>query len=343
MCHLFKTLALSIFCLLFSASAVEKIEILELDVINYEDFSNRDPHALAVLKKALYEKGIVGIKGIPGYREKVERFIENAFAFSALPEEVKEAYAPNHDLGDMFLGYEKGKERFQRPDGRWVIDDLKNSFYAFIPDHPDNKWPLEVPLRSSFEEIGSLMSEMGKVVMNDIELIGPQTSITVDHYQLGRMLYYQKNTSTETDNPFWCGAHFDHGIFTALLPAVYFKDGKQIQEPIEAGIFVRPFSETRFKKVIANDHDVLLFQVGEFGQLALNDSIHATEHRVHKARDSVERYTLALFFNAAANDVVHSYSELTQDPRYGGPAGSPCTYADWEEQSFRRYIVKDIQ
>jgi hypothetical protein len=25
----------------------------------------------------------------------------------------------------MFLGYEKGKDKFKRPDGKWVVDDLK--------------------------------------------------------------------------------------------------------------------------------------------------------------------------------------------------------------------------
>lgn len=30
------------------------------------------------------------------------------------------------------------------------------------------------------------------------------------------------------------------------------------------------------------DLDVMMFQVGEFGQLASNDGIRATEHRVHR-------------------------------------------------------------
>src|SRR5579872_313811 len=100
----------------------EPIEILALDIIPYEAFVQNDPEALTILGKALHEKGIVGIRGIPGYKEKVLKFIETARAFSALPEEVKESYAPNHDLGETFLGYEKGKEKFKRPDGQWVVD-----------------------------------------------------------------------------------------------------------------------------------------------------------------------------------------------------------------------------
>src|SRR3990167_5232088 len=108
-----------IFCIVFNAmivcsSAAEietenEIEVLSLDVIQYELFIKGDPEALGVLERALHENGIVGIRGIPGYREKVLKFIEMAREFSALPEEVKEACAPNRSLGGMFFGYEKGE------------------------------------------------------------------------------------------------------------------------------------------------------------------------------------------------------------------------------------------
>ncbi|MDR3623923.1 MAG: hypothetical protein P4L16_02150 [Chlamydiales bacterium] len=340
-----KSIILSIVSTLLACtgSAVEKIEILALDVISYEEFTQKEPHALSVLKDALFEKGIVGIKGVPGYKEKAIEFIESARAFSALPENVKEAYAPNFDLGEIFLGYEKGKEKFKRPDGTWVVDDLKTSYYAFVPNSPLNKWPSEVDLKNPFENLGSLMSEIGVAVMEEIGLIGESTGVSLgSNPDIGRMLYYRKNISSEADNPFWCGAHFDHGIFTALLPAYYFIDGEAVSEPIEAGLFVKPTSENCFKKVVSDDPDVMLFQVGEFGQLITNDAIKATEHRVHKAKSSTERYTMALFFTLPMETVIHSFSELTEDARYGGNGpGSPCSYLHWHEESFNRYIVKE--
>lgn len=320
----------------------EGIEMLVLDVISYEDFARGTPQALNVLERALYDKGIVGIRGIPGYKEKVLKFIESARAFSALPDDVKESYAPNHALGETFLGYEKGKEKFMRPDGRWVVDDLKVSYYGFVPDNTLNKWPLEVDLRSSFQELGALMSEMGTAVMNKINLIGDNTGIYLDGVpRVGRMLYYRKNENSAAENPLWCGAHLDHGLFTALLPAFYFVDGEAIPEPIEAGLFIKTTSEGAFKKVVADDPEVMLFQVGEFGQLATNDAIKATEHRVHKALGCVERYTMALFFDAPMDGIIHSFSELTKDSRYGEVPGGPCSYRHWHEESFNRYIVKD--
>ncbi len=84
-----------------------------------------------------------------------------------------------------------------------------------------------------------------------------------------------------------------------------------------------------------------MFQVGEFGQLATDDAIRATEHRVHKAKGThVERYAMALFFNAPMETTIHSFSELTQDSRYGGMPGDLCTYQRWHEGSFNRYIVE---
>ncbi len=318
------------------------IKVLNLDVISYDVFIQNDAESIDTLRKALYEKGIVGIRGIPGFTAQLSAFVNSARNFCSLPEEVKESYAPNRDLGEMFLGYEKGKEKFKRPDGKWVIDDLKNSYYAYVPERKANKWPREIDLKSPTLSLGALMAATAKLVMEKIDLIGPNVGIFLDDTpQIGRMLYYQKSKDTLSDNPYWCGAHFDHGLFTAITPATYFVDDEQVEEPIESGLFVRVGDE--FLKVVA-DPEVLMFQVGEFGQLMTNDAIRATEHRVHKAdKPQVERYAMALFFDPPEGTVIHSTSELTQDERYGGKAGDPCSYQHWHEESFKRYIVKEDQ
>lgn len=336
------TLNIMMVCHLQATVQNTPIEVLSLDVISYNDFMAGDAAALTVLERALYEKGIVGIKGIPGYKEKLFKFIETAKSFSALPEEIKEAYAPNHSLGETFLGYERGKEKFKRADGTWVVDDLKISYYGLVPDNKLNKWPTEIDLQTPFEDLGGLMSQMGEAVMQKIGLLAPDTEIFLDGVpRVGRMLYYRKSIDGSLDNPFWCGAHFDHSIFTALLPSFYFINGEAIAEPMEAGLFVKTTSDGIFKKVLACDHDVLMFQVGEFGQLVTNDGIRATEHRVQKANGCIERYTMALFFDAPKDVVIHSFSELTQDSRYGGAPGTPCSYGHWDEETFKRYIVEE--
>lgn len=316
-------------------SAVLCAQNLPLKVISYDAFIAEEVETMQTLRDALYQDGIVGIRGVPGYAEKLNAFVNEARTFSALDEAVKEQYAPNREKGDLFLGYEKGKEKFKRPDGQWVVDDLKVSYYAFVPECPENRWPVETELRRGYLELASLMSEMGKKVMAKIDLIGPGTGIFLgDTPQVGRMLYYQKSGDTGVDNPYWCGAHFDHSVFTAITPASYFADGVAVAEPEEAGLYVRVQGE--FQKVKA-DPEILMFQVGEFGQLATNDAIRATEHRVHKASGVVERFAMALFFDAPMAVTIRSTSVLTQDSRYG--TEEVCSYQHWNEETFKRFVV----
>ncbi len=323
-------------CIFISSALIA--EPLSVDVISYDLLIANDETAVSTLIEALHTKGIVGVQGVPGYRKKVKKFVDAARGFCALPESTKEKYAPNRELGDLFLGYEKGKEKFKRPDGSWVTDDLKISYYAFVPENSKNRWPLEIDLNTPFEDLGVIMADTAQVIMEKIGLTGQSTGIHVeDTPKVGRMLYYQKREDTSLHNPYWCGAHFDHGLFTALTPATYYVDGELVPEPEEAGLFVNVNGE--FKKIVA-DSDLMLFQVGEFGQLVANDKIMATEHRVHKANSpQVERFAMALFFEAPMDTVIHSTSALTKDSRYGGTTGDPCTYQHWTEESFKRYIV----
>lgn len=339
---MFRVFFLCTFFLGSSFMNAEVAEMIELDVIPYEKLIQDDFDVLQTLDKALHEKGIVGVRGVPGYKAKYEQFINAARRFNALPEDVKESYKPNKALGETFLGYEMGKEKFKRPDGTWVVDDLKTSYYAYIPDSTKNKWPLEVNLQEPFEALGQLMADTGELVMHKIGLLGSVTGFELEEdSQAGRMLYYRKSDNNE--NPYWCGAHFDHGLFTVILPAVYFVEGEQITEPSEAGLFVRTSEEAPFKKVPAEDFDIMMFQVGEFGQLATDDGIRATEHRVHKAIGAIERYTFAVFYNAPMDIPIHSKSVLTNDARYGAKIGEPCTYRHWHEASFQRYIVNESE
>lgn len=325
--------------LTFACNCKEAIAELPLDIISYDDLMNDNPETLSTLRKALYENGIVGVRGIPGYKEAAENYIAAIRQFGALPEAVKEKYAPPNPTSPV--GYQNAKEKFKRPDGNWVVEDHKISYYAFVPETPVNIWPVEVDLKTPFGILGSQMATMGITVMEKVGLIGGNTGIVSDNLpMLGRILHYKKTGDSKKDNPYWCGAHFDHGIFTALIPAYYFVSGEEVPEPYEAGLFIK-MKDGVFRKVFANDPDVMMFQVGEFGQVIANDTIMATEHRVEKASGNIERYTMALFFDIPWDTVVYSTSELTSDARYGGGKGDPCLYSRWREESFKRYLIKD--
>lgn len=313
---------------------------LDLVVINYENFTEQKKEAIEALKYALHDHGIVGIRGVPGYQNKLLNFIRCARAFSKLPLEIKEQYAPDRLSGDIY-GFEIGKERFKDEKGDWVVDNLKASYYAAIPDTSDNKWPVEVEIKEAFQALGSVMSEVGKEILSAMELIGPKTGISIDGIpSCGRMLHYHKATHAADENPNWCGNHFDHGLFTALVPAFYFKDGRSVQEPEEAGLFVKTHVDGIYKKASVSDPDILFFQVGEFGQLVSDDRVCATEHVVHKANDAIDRFTMAMFFDVPMDTVIYSQSKLTSDDRYEGECGDPCSYKSWSDNSFARYLAQ---
>jgi isopenicillin N synthase-like dioxygenase len=327
------------------------VEILDLDLVSCQELLRGNVSAIRVIKKALLEKGIVGVDftGDPHYETKVQNFIAQARDFAALPEEIKQKYAPNR-AKEEYLGYEVGKEKFQRPDGNWVVDNSKASYYFTVPDSPENKWP-EVEgiqnrlFQQSVSKMGSFMLTMAKMVLAKIEMLKPQCGVELEHVTgVGRVLHYSPSESTSKE---WCGRHFDHSLFTALLPGFYFKtDGlhfntaKAVPEPAEAGLFVKTTKEGAFKKVVVNNPNIMLFQVGEFGQAASNDGIKATEHEVRAPIEPLSRETLAVFLSPRMHDTIHSTSVLTADSRYEAKAGEPCPFGRWHKNSLARYAVK---
>ncbi len=313
--------------------------MLKFDTLSYEDLFGPTPssEALERLRTSLFESGIVGIRYVPKFVEKVASFLEAARAFSALPLDVKNQYAPERETGDIH-GFEFGAEKYNDQPS----DDKKASYYAFVPDYAKNRWPKEVDLKTPYVDLGLLIGNTARKILN---VIGLNEKIGLDLEKLeflGRMLHYHKDGDTTNGNPNWAGAHYDHGTFTGLLPAFYFQDGKAVEEPEEAGLFIRPPKGKDFQKVCAKDTSVLLFQVGEFGQLMSDDRIQATEHVVRKSFGSIERFTMAVFVDANPATRCASTSILTKDPRYcvypqvdGG-----ITYKEWGDASYARYLVK---
>jgi isopenicillin N synthase-like dioxygenase len=316
---------------------------MKLTIIAYNDLLDPSQKAAhQALEQALLTEGIVGLTGVPEYLEKSSAYIKSARAFCALPEATKEAYVPARDSGRT-EGYELGAEKFKNAAGEWQVDDKKASFYAFVPDDPRNIWPTEVDLKTAYMELAELIFKTGKIILNTMglnELVGLDIDRLVGY---GRMLHYHKEGSLTDVNPDWCGAHLDHGLFTGLLPAYYYKDGEPVDEPEEAGLHIVPTGKTAFEKVHATDKNILLFQVGEFGQLASNDRIKATRHIVKKAMGGIDRYTLAVFFNASADTHIRTTSVLATDTRVTSnlTADGTLPYFDWERDSYARYWAND--
>ena len=314
---------------------------MELDIISYDDLINPsqgDVHQY--LEKALLEKGIVGVQGIPEYTSITQKYIEAARQFMALDEAVREKYAPLRDSGDT-EGYESGAEKFMNKAGEWQVDDKKVSYYAYLPPSPNNKWPAELDFKGPYEALSKLIFNTGKHLLKALHLDDAHGLIHETLSGHCRMLYYRQEKQEKVDNTDWCGAHFDHGVLTGLIPAYYFYEGQEIEEPPEAGLYVKPILGQDFEKVSAKDKSILYFQMGEFGQLLSNDRFSATEHMVKKTGGNIERYTFALFYCAADDTLIRSSSVLTQDTRYQAhQRNNEISFFDWSCASFDRYRHK---
>ncbi|KTD24964.1 Uncharacterised protein [Legionella lansingensis] len=315
---------------------------MNFDIISYKDLLDGENAFIRdKIKSALYMTGIVGVCDVPAFVETSKDYIEAVRKFSALDMASKKQYEPNRDAG-LTEGYEVGAEQFLDQNGQWQTDDKKASFYAFVPDHPRNIWPREVDLKTPYLALGELMFETGKKVLDFLGLNEAVGLHLDDMVGYGRMLHYLNVDESQNANPNWCGAHLDHGVFTALMPAYYFREGIEVEEPEEAGLYIMPSNSDQFEKINARDKSIMLFQVGEFLQLASNDQILATKHLVRKAKGNIERYTYALFFSAHDDTVIYPHSKLTKDTRYleqKSPDGS-ISYGKWEAASYELYRAR---
>lgn len=279
----------------------------------------------------LLNNGIVAISHVPNFQETCRNYINAARAFSSLAENIKQQYAPNRDAG-ITQGYELGAEKFKDDQGNWQIDNKKASFYAYVPDNQTNVWPKEIDLQTHYLALGQLIFETGKLLHRAIGLDCENL------YGNGRMLHYQ-NKSPSAANSNWCGAHYDHGLLTGLIPAYYFMDGQEIEEPNDAGLHVLPTNSEHFFKVDATDKSILFFQVGEFAQLISNDRMKATKHFVKNTNEPIERFTFALFFNPNEDMIINTQSQLKIDERYFNNqfVDGSISYKKWADASYARY------
>lgn len=315
---------------------------MDLQIVSYTELLETSNLAIKdKIKSTLYETGIIGVRDVPTFIEKSKQYIDTVRAFSAFDMDIKKQYTPDRDAG-LTEGFELGAEQFLDEKGQWQTDDKKASFYAFVPDHVRNKWPKEIDLRTPYLALGQLMFDTSIKVLDFLGLNETVGLHRDDMIGYGRMLHYMQVDESANPNPNWCGAHLDHGVFTSLMPAYYFKDGVEVEEPEDAGLYIMPSNGNQFEKIDATDKSVMLFQVGEFIQLASNDQIRATKHLVKKTQKSIDRYTFALFLSTHDDTIITSHSELTQDRRYIEqklPDGR-ISYGKWEAASYEQYRAR---
>lgn len=315
------------YCLLFSYSFAnpeqDLVKKLDIKIFQYDDLRQKKDE----MKAYMHEYGFVAIRGVPEFVKKRENYLRMAQEFVLTDDDLKSSVSAVE--GGSIAGWTRGKEKF-----RGQVDAYKGSYYAFIKSHEEqNIWPSQQlwsqaeEFKRAYIELADLMFNTGREVLSIIGLEFDKLSAT------GRMLHYASvQEGDESNNPYWCGMHRDHGLFTGLISSAYKKDGKIVPEPSGAGLYIRD-------KKVKIPADILVFQVGETSDLITNHDIVATDHYVKKAPSGFERFTFALFF-----DLDDDYKIYTNnvDPQCQSRYQYGMTYKEWCRKSIDRYKVEKI-
>lgn len=283
---------------------------------DYQIFSYSKRHEQKEeITKHLHIYGFVAFIGVPKYSQAYQNYIKVARKFVHLTEKQKTSCSPENN---NIRGWSYGIEKFNG-----MVDSHKGSYYAFVPEKTgeENIWPESFPeFKTYYLNLAQIIYNTGKDVM---ELVGVGRINTTG---LGRMLYYAPiDLPDNTENPNWCGMHRDHSVITGLTAATFIKDGQVADQPEGSGLYVRG-------QAVPIPSDVLIFQVGETGELITNGTIVATEHLVKKAYGGYSRYAFAMFFDLPMDTVINS--TIT---KYNDRYKPNMTYSEWTDAALSKY------
>lgn len=264
--------------------------------------------------QGFHGKGIIAIRGVPGFVKAYEDFIKSAQKFINLPQEKRAQYTPPDAYG---RGWSYGIETFSG-----VTDSFKGSYYASYPEEfatLPNIWPCkDLPdFKKNYLNLVEIIFRTGKEIQ---QFLGINIK---DVLSVSRMLYY--GPIHDSKGVEWCGEHRDHGLLTGLCPGVCFLKGQRIPKPSGTGLFIRG-------EEIFTPDDALLFQIGEVAELITNGTVTATEHEVKKAVGGFERYGFAHFIIPRSDYAIESTLS-----KYNDRFSPGITYGEWNNRSYAKY------
>jgi isopenicillin N synthase-like dioxygenase len=261
------------------------------------------------ISEDLAQFGYILVRGVPGFTEAFEEFVQQAHEFSKLTSEQQAQFTPTNSYEN---GWDRGIEIFR---GR--RDVYKGSYYAAYPDGPSNTWPSE-EYRAVYLKLVEIVVQAGRKLVDILEL--------PSNFQVtGRALDYAP-VPLDDQYPFWCGEHRDHGMLTGLCPAVLFRGDERKEEPDDVGLSIQGCRAQI-------PRDCLAFQVGETAQLITNDRTRTTLHYVIKGWEC-RRLTMAVFMYPPDDYVINSETKADYLLNRYKPE---MTYGEWATASFKAY------
>ncbi|KAG2386391.1 hypothetical protein C9374_002837 [Naegleria lovaniensis] len=347
-------------------SSSETIEIAKVVNLDYNDLVNdvdlTDKIAEAYGPEGL---GLLTVSNVPNVLEYRQAILPLAYKFANLPEEVKNKYV--HEQSNFSFGWSHGKEKFN---GK--TDVFKGSYYANpevdVPvedketqeKYPfyctPNIWPREdLPeMETAFKNMGQLVVAVGLLVAKQCDryvqkhcpTCAPNmlyNTISESKNTKSRLLYYYprsdedaKEEEVESDDG-WCGLHLDHGSLTGLTAAMYFRDGKIVEnDDPKAGLYIKGRRGNYIKAGYKPDQ--LAYQIGESAQIQSGGLLQATPHLVRGPRTpGIGRATLANFMQPKHSDKMDIPPGKTAKDCNVKHFEEGMTFHEFSEKKFSEY------
>jgi isopenicillin N synthase-like dioxygenase len=251
--------------------------------VPFSRLAETGPEVCAELKRV----GFVVVSEVPDLAAAYGRVLDAARKLVALPPDELAAISPpawqtrgwSRGADSNIVKRDTGEPRFVR-----IVDTHKGSYYAEVPDIPENLWPAQVPeFRPAFLAVCQLVAEVVRAVL-------PLTGFTEKTRALGRMLHYQETGSADDGNPYWCFRHRDGWLLTGLCAEAFYAAGERVARPAGSGLVIDGAE-------VSVADDSLIIQVGAYLEHWSSGRVFASDHWVQKAPPGVERFAAAVFLN----------------------------------------------
>ncbi|KAL9648647.1 hypothetical protein ABK040_016277 [Willaertia magna] len=345
----------------------DSFEIGKVVELNYEDLVN-EVDLTDKIEEAYGPNGLglLLVNGVPNVKEYRETLLPLAEKFASFPEETREKYT--HAKSNYSFGWSFGKEKFN---GK--TDVLKGSYYANphidVPTEDaevqekypfycsPNIWPKDdLPeLEPAFKKMANLIVDVGLLIAKQCDKYVKKKCESYEEGKLyntiekslntkSRLLYYfpkseeEKNVNedVETDDG-WCGLHLDHGALTGLTSAMYFREGKIVQnDDPKAGLYIKGRKGQYIKAGYTSDQ--LAYQIGESAQILSGGYLEATPHLVRGPKGSnFGRATLANFMQPRWDDKMNVPEGLSVKDCRVKHIEEGMTFHEFSEKKFKEY------
>jgi isopenicillin N synthase-like dioxygenase len=194
-----------------------------------------------------------------------------------------------------------------------------NARHEVEPDHPDymkkplqgpNEWPADPSFKPAFKAHDTATRELGLKLLHPVAVAVGEKRNYFDKFFAPpstnlRMLHYPPGPAVRPEDLFGAHPHTDYGFLTILAQGDI--GGLQVQRHDGSWIDATPIPGT------------FVVNVGDMLARWTNDRFNSTPHRVIPPAQSVDRYSMAMFFDPNVDAVITCLPQFvtaTQPAKY---------------------------